>query len=151
MNTQFAFGEFTDFKGLVHKFVVAGVVRKCCPDTWVDTNDQEYWAGRAGIEYGDKDLEKFLSIGISICSPLDKYDEKIGKLQAEGRALKPRKSELVREMYVTKGGMLSQEMVECAINITAKAIKKDPGQFVKGYNVAELKWKASQNTSSQEQ
>ena len=146
--TQFAFGEFTDFKGEIHKFVVAGVVRKCLPGTIVDVY-RTYYDNE--IMYGDKDLEKFLSIGISICSPLDKYDEKIGKLQAEGRALKPRKPELVREMHVTKGGMLSKEMVECAINITAKAIKNDPGQFIKGYNVAELKWKASQNTPSQEQ
>lgn len=149
--TQFAFGEFTDYKGQVHKFVVAGVVRKSAPHSWVDTNDSNYWAGESDIEYGDKDLEKFLSIGISICNPLDPYNEEIGKLQAKGRALKPRKPELVREMHVTKGGMLSKEMVECAINITAKAIKNDPGQFIKGYNVAELKWKASQNTPSQEQ
>ena len=33
----------------------------------------------------------------------------------------------------------------------AKAINKDPGQFIEGYNIAELKWKASQNTQSQEQ
>lgn len=146
--TQFAFGEFTDFKGEIHKFVVAGVVRKCLPGTIVDVY-KTYYGNE--IIYGDKDLEKFLSIGISICSPLDKYDEKIGKLQAEGRALKPRKSELVREMYVSKGGMLSKDIVKSVLDYTANALKNDPGQFIKGYNVAELKWKASQNTPSQEQ
>ena len=147
--TQFAFGEFTDYKGQVHKFIIAGVVRKSVPNSWVDTNDCNYWNGESDIEYGDKDLEKFLSIGISICNPLDPYNEEIGKLQAEGRALKPRKSELVREMHVTKGGMLSKEVVEFVVNNTAEALKKDPGQFIKGYNVAELKWKQSQSSSQE--
>lgn len=85
--TKFAFGEFTDFKGEVHKFVIAAVVRKCNPYTYLETYDNS-----GNIIYGDKEMEKFMSIGLSICNPEDKYNEKIGMLRAEGRALKPRKS-----------------------------------------------------------
>lgn len=139
MKTYFKTGEFTDYRGELHKFVIAGVVRKCYPNSYAETYD--YDAQQKEIFYGDRALEKCLSIGISICNPKDGYNEQIGKMQAEGRANVCRKPELCRQMFVTKSGMLSNEMVEAALEITAKAIVDNPGQFIKGYNTAERKWK----------
>lgn len=141
--TKFAFGEFTDFKGEVHKFVIAAVVRKCNPYTYLETYDNS-----GNIIYGDKEMEKFMSIGLSICNPEDKYNEKIGMLRAEGRALKPRKSENVRQMACTKGGMLDDVYVELYLESMKNYIIKDPGKFIPGYNRLYKKWKEQ---SSQEQ
>lgn len=141
--TKFAFGEFTDFKGEVHKFVIAAVVRKCNPYTYLETYDNS-----GDVIYGDKEMEKFMSIGLSICNPEDKYNEKIGMLRAEGRALKPRKSENVRQMACTKGGMLDDVYVELYLESMKNYIIKDPGKFIPGYNRLYKKWKEQ---SSQEQ
>lgn len=141
--TKFAFGEFTDFKGEVHKFVIAAVVRKCNPHTYLETYDCS-----GNVIYGDKEMEKFMSIGLSICNPEDKYNEKIGMLRAEGRALKPRKSENVRQMACTKGGMLDDVYVELYLESMKNYIIKDPGKFIPGYNRLYKKWKEQ---SSQEQ
>ena len=141
--TKFAFGEFTDFKGEVHKFVIAAVVRKCNPRTYLETYDCS-----GDMPYGDKEMEKFMSIGLSICNPEDKYNEKIGMLRAEGRALKPRKSENVRQMACTKGGMLDDVYVELYLESMKNYIITDPGKFIPGYNRLYKKWKEQ---SSQEQ
>ena len=141
--TKFAFGEFTDFKGEIHKFVIAAVVRKCNPRTYLETYDCS-----GNVIYGDKEMEKFMSIGLSICNPEDKYNEKIGMLRAEGRALKPRKSENVRQMACTKSGMLDDVYVELYLESMKNYIIKDPGKFIPGYNRLYKKWKEQ---SSQEQ
>lgn len=141
--TKFAFGEFTDFKGEIHKFVIAAVVRKCHPHTYLETYDYS-----GDIMYGDKEMEKFMSIGLSICNPEDKYNEKIGMLRAEGRALKPRKPENVRQMACTKGGMLDDVYVELYLETMKNYIIKDPGKFIPGYNRLCKKWIEQQ---SQEQ
>ena len=131
METKFAFGEYVDYKGQVHKFVVAGVVNKV--SGYVDACNGIYDPD----VYPDVDMEKSISVGISICNPEDKYNENIGKLQAEGRAKKPRKNP--RVVYAS-WGIITPYVVELLIKSIADDIKANPGKYVPGYNESEKKW-----------
>jgi len=142
MKTYFYKSQFTDCVGKVHHVTVAGVVRKCHTMSYVETADTKAWA--EGIMYGDTELEKFLSIGVSIQNPEDEYNERVGELQAEGRALKPRRPEQIRELYVTKYGMLNERLVEAILQNVAEAVALNPESFIPGYLKMEKRWKGNQ-------
>lgn len=146
MKVYYYKGQFTDPIGKVHHFVIAGVLRRCHKSSYVETYDQETWSN--GIEYGDKELERYLSIGISIQNPEDNYDERIGELQAEGRALKPRKSEQIREIYVTKFGMLNESLVFAILQNIGDAIVSNPESFIPGYFKMCERWTKGKEQSS---
>ena len=132
METIFENGSFIDYAGKEHKYTIAGVVIA-------------YKEGEAGIYYPDPvgdwydfedDVYKMISIGISICNPLDKYDGKIGQLRAEGRA----KKHMQRVVAFNKGGMCSEDAVAFFVNQTARALESNPGLFIAGYNAAAKKY-----------
>lgn len=131
MKTLFKTGIFKDFEGKERNFVIAAVV---------------YGTKSVLIEETDEcfdlcqDIDKILSIGISICHPSDEYNEEKGKLQAEGRALKCRDSNRTRKIAVTNSGILNEEVVTAILNNTAKALASKPEVFSKGYRAAKLKW-----------
>ena len=152
MNTIFEHGEFTDYAGQTHKFTVAGII--ITPDTNIDLYKEEFdedyidWHRDVDEEdlicWGEPvgDVAKVISIGISICNPLDTYNEKRGFLQSEGRAKKyafldgdPNQ----RIIAVNKSGMANEETVKFFVHQTAEALSKNPGLFIKGYNGAAKK------------
>ena len=136
METKFVKGSFVDFKGIEHKFTLAGVVTKVDACTLVDNEE----------DFSTYSIDKVLSIGISICNPGDsnkvgdEYNDKIGMFQAEGRAKVCRKENEIRKVFVTKGGMLNEFIVEAFLKDTAENLAKNPGLFIKGYNTAKKKW-----------
>lgn len=122
MDTKFCKGSFLDFKGKEHKFVVAVVAKPYLDD-------------------------KVLSIGISICNPGDEthpgdaYVDFVGERQSEGRAIKYND----RLIASTKSGILNEALAQFLCENTAENLIKNPGLFIKGYNVAAEKWKKQSN------
>ncbi len=143
METKFVQGSFKDFRGFEHKFVIAGVI-KSFDDT--EENKSILLINRDDYigSYSGPSVYKVLSIGISICNPGngtteypgDTFSEKRGKLQAEGRANKY----MDRLVSFTKGGMLSEDVVDFFLTQTANNLVKNPGLFIKGYNAAAKKY-----------
>lgn len=142
--TKFAFGEFVDYKGLTHKIVVASVIAKCNNGTYLDSMSWDY--SEDNPLYDDVNFVKGISIGISICNPEDTYVESLGKVRAEGRALKPRgKGNLI----VGTKRLITPYVAEAIAKSVVQDIELNPGKFIDGYNDEEKKWKKLQNIPSQ--
>lgn len=143
METKFKYGSFIDYKGVEHKFTVAGVVIRICQEDEVYIESSNW--DRIFIPTS---IEKILSVGISICNPGsettkgDEYNRFRGEKQAQGRAIKLRDDTAVRVVAVTKSGMLNDKVVDAILEDTVENIKNNPGQFIKGYNAAEKKWRS---------
>jgi hypothetical protein len=112
--------EFTDFRGKVHKFVVAAVSMP------VD----------AEIEiYGDSEVidwtsaEKAVKLGVAVCNPVDEYSEEKGKMIAINKA----RSTSDYALYATLPGMINTAVVNALIYQEVEFIKNNPARVIPGY------------------
>ena len=112
--------EFTDFRGKVHKFVVAAVSMP------VD----------AEIEiYGDSEVidwtsaEKAVKLGVAVCNPVDEYSEEKGKMIAINKA----KNCDDYALYATLPGMINTAVVDALIKQEVEFIKNNPARVIPGY------------------
>lgn len=110
---------FIDFAGKIHYFVIAAVSREL--DNAITFVDYPY----------PRKLVKGLHLGIAICNPEDKFEEKIGILKAISRA---RNSCPV--MYVTNCGYINDTLVKAFLKQEADFLKANPNIYIKGYNEA---------------
>jgi hypothetical protein len=112
--------EFTDFRGKVHKFVVAAVSMP------VD----------AEIEiYGDSEVidwtsaEKAVKLGVAVCNPVDEYSEEKGKMIAINKA----RSTSDYALYATLPGMINTAVVSALVAQEVEFIKNNPARVIPGY------------------
>jgi hypothetical protein len=112
--------EFTDFRGKVHKFVVAAVSMP------VD----------AEIEiYGDSEVidwtsaEKAVKLGVAVCNPVDEYSEEKGKMIAINKA----RSTSDYALYATLPGMINTAVVNALVAQEVEFIKNNPARVIPGY------------------
>ena len=116
---------FTDYKGLEHKFVVAAVTSFLGDDTFV-----------ADYEYGFLgSVTKVVRLGISICNPIDTFNEKTGVLKASARAEQEDPT-----MYLDNKCFGKEAVVKALMEELAYEIKKDPGAFIAGYDEGKEKY-----------
>lgn len=128
---------FIDYNGNIHYFTIVAISK---PAFYTDSkgNKWQFEADRYLEEECTEYIENFskvLYIGISICNPVDKYNEKIGYNKALSRA---RNSNPV--MYVTKSGFISTAVVKALLKQEAEYIKSNPGQYIAGYNNSKEKY-----------
>lgn len=112
--------EFTDFRGKVHKFVVAAVSMP------VD----------AEIEiYGDSEVidwtsaEKAVKLGVAVCNPVDEYSEEKGKMIAINKA----RNSSDYALYATLPGMINTAVVNALVAQEVEFIKNNPARVIPGY------------------
>jgi hypothetical protein len=112
--------EFADFRGKVHKFVVAAVSMP------VD----------AEIEiYGDSEVidwtsaEKAVKLGVAVCNPVDEYSEEKGKMIAINKA----RSTSDYALYATLPGMINTAVVNALVAQEVEFIKNNPARVIPGY------------------
>ena len=112
--------EFTDFRGKIHKFVVAAVSMP------VD----------AEIEiYGDSEVidwtsaEKAVKLGVAVCNPVDEYSEDKGKMIAINKA----RSTSDYALYATLPGMINTAVVNALVAQEVEFIKNNPARVIPGY------------------
>ena len=116
MNSEIVIKDkFIDYSGKEHQFIVAGVKIPLKGNSNYDEDDIEL------VQYA-------LGIGVSICNPLDLFDEKIGTLKAIGRAYKYRPV-----LYSLYSGQLNEEIIKTVVQEEIKYIKKHPEKYIKGY------------------
>ena len=116
-----AISEFTDFKGQVHKFIVAAVSESV--DASVDIYSDE------GNVYDYADIQKVVKIGVAICNPVDNYDEEKGKTIAISKA----RSNVEYALYATLPGMINTAVVDALVKQEVEFIKANPGRVIPGY------------------
>lgn len=116
---------FEDYEGKTHNFTIAAI---SMPEesivTSTDTDEDVYHV-----------VVKGLHIGISICSPVDKYDEKLGETQAIGRARKNAPA-----LYSTEKGYINTRMVKALLRQEATYLKKNPEKYIANYESSKKKY-----------
>lgn len=121
---------FIDFKGDTHYFVIVALSKPF---------------EKADILYRDNgdlychQMTKGISIGISICNPLDEFNEEIGIMRAEGRA---RKNEV--SLFSNKNIYINSQLVQIILQQEAKRIKNNPEKYIAGYKSEQEKWLKNQ-------
>lgn len=129
-------GKFVDFKGLERNYTICAVIQ--------DIYNREYYWGEV-LNLGDIDVstdpESVLSIGLAICHEQDmnNYNPKIGRMQAEGRALKCKNASII--MTLDNYKFATDDLLNNIADTFEKDFKRCPGKYIKGYNDAEIKWR----------
>lgn len=111
-------GEFVDYAGDLHQFIIAAVSIELDPDSSTISVD----------DYSDP-IVKRLGIGYSICAPGDVYDEEIGMKQAIGRA-----RITTTALYSTHLGLINTKMVKALLEQEAEYLKNNPEKYITRYN-----------------
>lgn len=152
-NVVYKTGSFTDYLNKEHKFVVCAVLVKhkdelvignkvLLPDECLKPEQK----GKKVIAFipvrefdGDGHLAASIFIGISVCSPRDKFDEELGKKIAYGKALSERSMQ--RWIASNLVGLLSSEaLLQLIADNEVAYIQTNPGAVIKGYASAEQKY-----------
>lgn len=130
-------GTFVDFKGLERDYTICAMIQnlKC-----------SYYYMEVTLEdldelYRLREPDAILSVGLSICheQDMDKYNQKIGRLQAEGRALKCKNASVI--MTLDNYKFATDDLLNNIADTFEKDFKRCPGKYIKGYNDAEIKWR----------
>lgn len=106
--------------GKTHHVVIAAVSKILADDIWGVTD-----------YYGDYavSVRKSLTFGISICNPIDEFNEEIGKRIAIGRAMKKEEADL----YVVDPGMIWTDMAMILLKRKMKFIKDNPSEYIAAF------------------
>lgn len=129
-------GKFVDFKGLERDYTICAAIQ--------DIYNREYYWGEV-LNLGDIDVstdpKSVLSIGLAICHEQDmnNYNPKIGRMQAEGRALKCKNASII--MTLDNYKFATDDLLNNIADTFEKDFKRCPGKYIKGYNDAEIKWR----------
>lgn len=129
-------GTFTDFKGNNRPYVVCAVIQ----------NVSGQGAGFIIPEEMNKDsfirlfFPSVISIGLSVCHEmdLDRYDRRIGIIQAEGRASKLKNCAVIIPMTNYKFAIPS--LLELVANEFCRDFETNPGKYIAGYNDSEERY-----------
>ena len=112
--------EFTDFRGKVHKFVVAAVSMP------VDAEIEIYGESEV-IDWTS--AEKAVKLGVAVCNPIDEYSEEKGKMIAINKA----KNSSDYALYATLPGMINTAVVNALVAQEVEFIKNNPARVIPGY------------------
>ena len=112
--------EFTDFRGKIHKFVVAAVSMQVDAEVEI-YNDSEVaeWIP----------TEKTVRLGVAICNPVDEYSEEKGKMIAINKA----RNNSEYALYATLPGMINTAVVNALVAQEVEFIKNNPARVIPGY------------------
>lgn len=109
---------FIDYAGKEHKFVIAIVKIPLKGDS------SDYYV--EGESIGT--VNYALSVGVSVCNPIDSYDYETGFLKAVGRAYKS-----TPIMYSQYSGQFSESVMKEVAKMEIDYIKSHPEKYIKGY------------------
>src|SRR5574344_732200 len=126
----YANGEFVNYKLETQKFIICAVSEEDY-GTYVETNNCVY---NAEDDF-DHPLKR-LSVGVSITSTKDTYDEEVGKKIAYSKAKSTKSSFLI----TNRPGFINEDVVSALLTNYVKYIQKDPGSVIAGYDEAKKKY-----------
>lgn len=139
---------FIDYAGKKHEFTIAAI------STLLPRNTEEanikgdkldiFYEVNSIIE-GDGiydflcEVTKTVQLGISICNPVDSYDEKVGEYKAIARA---RNNKPV--LLSSNPGTINNTVVEALLLQEARFVKNNPSKYIQGYSEMEKSYKKRQ-------
>lgn len=136
-------GEFTDYKGLVHKIIVAATVEVLPYYHNHKTHEnEEYNVSHYTESCGEDDykvVRRALRLGIAVCNPEDSFNEEKGKNSAVGRAMN---SDPV--LYATKSGIFSPTLVDALLKQELEYVCANPDVIIPGYTDSKKRYEYNQ-------
>jgi len=133
-------GEFVDYLGVTHKFVICAVSTGNLEDS---KGNKVFNVLRRETynDYMDEEIDfpRALFLGIAICNPKDEFDLEKGKIIAYNKAITV-KDINHPAIYTTRPGFINTEVVEALLNNSVEYIKRDPGSVIPGYDEAHKKY-----------
>lgn len=142
--------EFIDYKREKHYFIIAAISQNFPKFLNIDKNSSNVKIGndRTPVfyevneyieDYGMTEysipITKSLRIGISICNPVDKFNESIGKAKAIARA---RMSDPI--LFVKNAGLINSKVVRALLEQESEYLKNNPELLIKGYKESKLRY-----------
>ena len=88
--------------------------------------------------------ERYLNLGIALCNEVDEFDEQLGVKIALGRAQK----KLNHMIVFQRGSMINNDLVNTILERESAYLKKDPGFYIEGYDVAKDRYLRNNNTAA---
>lgn len=90
------------------------------------------------------EAERYLNLGIALCNEVDEFDEKLGVKIALGRAQK----KLNHMIVFQRGSMINNDLVNTILERESAYLKKDPGFYIEGYDVAKDRYLRNNSTAA---
>ena len=90
------------------------------------------------------EAERYLNLGVALCNEVDEFDEKLGVKIALGRAQK----KLNHMIVFQRGSMINNDLVNTILERESAYLKKDPGFYIEGYDVAKDRYLRNNNTAA---
>lgn len=90
------------------------------------------------------EAERYLNLGIALCNEVDEFDEQLGVKIALGRAQK----KLNHMIVFQRGSMINNDLVNTILERESAYLKKDPGFYIEGYDVAKDRYLRNNNTAA---
>ena len=122
---------FVDFEGKERKFVLL------CATINKQTMSTD---GFGNIMISDR----FLNLGIALCNEVDEFNEQLGVKIALGRAQK----KLNHMIVFQRGSMINNDLVNTILERESAYLKKDPGFYIEGYDVAKDRYLRNNSTAA---
>ena len=138
--------DFVDYKGEKHYFIIAAISKNFPKTVEIADNNKvnrlaptfyevnEYVEGYGSTDYSIP-VTKGLHIGISVCNPVDKFNESIGKAKAIARA---RMSDPV--LVVKNSGLINTKVVKALLEQESEYLKDNPELIIKGYKESKARY-----------
>ena len=120
---------FIDFEGKERKFVLLCVT----------INDPSLILNAHFTE-----AERYLNLGVALCNEVDEFDEQLGVKIALGRAQK----KLNHMIVFQRGSMINNDLVNTILERESAYLKKDPGFYIEGYDVAKDRYLRNNSTAA---
>lgn len=120
---------FIDFEGKERKFVLLCATIND-PSLIINTQFTE--------------AERYLNLGIALCNEVDEFDEQLGVKIALGRAQK----KLNHMIVFQRGSMINNDLVNTILERESAYLKKDPGFYIEGYDVAKDRYLRNNSTAA---
>lgn len=90
------------------------------------------------------EAERYLNLGIALCNEVDEFNEQLGVKIALGRAQK----KLNHMIVFQRGSMINNDLVNTILERESAYLKKDPGFYIEGYDVAKDRYLRNNNTAA---
>lgn len=146
--TDYLVGEFTDYKGLVHKVVIAAVSEELPYYHNHPTHeDEEYFACHYTERQGEGDyttLKKCLKLGFSVCNPEDTFNEEKGENAAIAKA-----KNTTPVLFAIKPGVINSTMVKALMKQELEFIYSNPEVVIPGYNDSKKRYEYNQKMNAE--
>lgn len=121
--TEILQDQFTDYAGKVHKFIIVALCESMKGEEAPKVVKVE------GIEVDNLGLiVKGVRLGVAICNPTDKYEEKAGVYRAIARA-----EEADYSLLAPSRAKIGPKVVKSLLEQEADYVKKHPEDFIPGW------------------